>query len=214
MKSGIYKIINLINGKIYIGSAVNLNNRWSSHKYNLNKNQHRNIHLQRAWNKHGKENFKFITIQVIEDKTELIKHEQTYIDWLKPQYNLNQIAGSRLGAKHSEETKKKIGATSKNRKHSKEFKQKMSIFIKNRKHTEETKIKMSNSAKGKKMSEAAKLKMSISAKGRKPNRRINKWPCPDGIKCRCEKCIEKKREQDRNYYHLKRKQYEVVRVEW
>lgn len=46
----------------------------------------------------------------IKDVRRLIKREQHYIDLLKPKYNILKIAGSRLGAKHSEEVKAKIKA--------------------------------------------------------------------------------------------------------
>ena len=35
IKTGIYKIKNLINNKVYIGSAVNIDRRWSLHQYHL-----------------------------------------------------------------------------------------------------------------------------------------------------------------------------------
>lgn len=56
---GIYKIENTINKKAYIGQSKNIPLRFSNHKYELNKNIHPNHHLQRAWNKYGKENFIF-----------------------------------------------------------------------------------------------------------------------------------------------------------
>lgn len=34
--------------------------------------------------------------------------EQFYIDLLRPKYNLLQVAGSRFGTKHSDETRKKM----------------------------------------------------------------------------------------------------------
>ena len=48
---GIYKIINKVNGKYYVGSSLNINKRWSVHKSALSKNKHHNDHLQNAWNK-------------------------------------------------------------------------------------------------------------------------------------------------------------------
>lgn len=59
MKSGIYKIENIINKKVYIGQSKNISHRFSCHKHELNKSIHPNHHLQRAWNKYGKENFTF-----------------------------------------------------------------------------------------------------------------------------------------------------------
>lgn len=46
--AGIYQIRNIVNGKVYIGSAVNIERRWGMHKNRLKAGQHRNIHLQRA----------------------------------------------------------------------------------------------------------------------------------------------------------------------
>jgi group I intron endonuclease len=83
IKGGIYKIINLCNGKFYIGSSRNLKRRWKEHKLELRKNNHSNAHLQSAWNKYGEENFKFEIIEYIEDIIELKNREQYWIDILK-----------------------------------------------------------------------------------------------------------------------------------
>lgn len=40
MKSGIYKILNKVTEKFYIGSAVNFRARWTAHKSALNRNDH------------------------------------------------------------------------------------------------------------------------------------------------------------------------------
>jgi len=53
MASGIYQIKNTLNGKFYVGSAVNIKQRWSTHISSLNKNNHHSGHLQNAWNKYG-----------------------------------------------------------------------------------------------------------------------------------------------------------------
>ena len=63
MESGIYKILNNINGKIYIGSTKNFNKRWVTHKYLLRLNKHENKHLQYAWNKYGEVHFEFIKVE-------------------------------------------------------------------------------------------------------------------------------------------------------
>jgi len=52
---GIYQIRNLVNGKVYIGSSTNFENRWTRHKYGLNRINHENSRLKNAWNKHSKE---------------------------------------------------------------------------------------------------------------------------------------------------------------
>ncbi|MFW6122530.1 MAG: GIY-YIG nuclease family protein [Petrotogales bacterium] len=50
--SGIYNIICLPNQKVYIGSSNNIYRRYYLHLYELRKNKHTNIHLQRAFNKY------------------------------------------------------------------------------------------------------------------------------------------------------------------
>ncbi len=57
--SGIYTITNTVNGKIYVGKAVNIGERLNCHKSKLRNGKHDNAHLQRAWNKYGQQNFLF-----------------------------------------------------------------------------------------------------------------------------------------------------------
>jgi len=45
MKSGIYKIINIINNKAHIGQSSNIPKRWKLHKYTLRNNIHKNPHF-------------------------------------------------------------------------------------------------------------------------------------------------------------------------
>jgi group I intron endonuclease len=85
MKSGIYKITNLKNGKFYIGSSKDIEFRWSEHKKHLNGNYHINKKLQNAWNFYGKENFEFTIVELVSnDETFLLKREQFYFDIFKP----------------------------------------------------------------------------------------------------------------------------------
>jgi group I intron endonuclease len=56
---GIYKIINTINNKVYIGSSRNLKKREKTHFYKLDHNTHTNRHLQSAYLKYGKAAFLF-----------------------------------------------------------------------------------------------------------------------------------------------------------
>lgn len=105
--SGIYGIRNLVNNKIYIGSAINFRKRKNSHFSALKKNRHHNNHLQRAYNKYGNSNFLFFVIEFC-DKDVLITREQFYLDQNKSAqreygYNIREIA-SDYGT-CSEETK-------------------------------------------------------------------------------------------------------------
>ena len=175
--TGIYIIKNLINNKIYIGSAVNIKKRFCEHIWALNKDSHCNIYLQRSWNKYGEENFIFKKYLIC-SKAKLIFNEQLVIDAFTVRYgweniyNISPTAGSSLGRKHSEETKKKIGEKSKGRwtgkKHTEETKKKIKYGNigknKGKKHSKEAKIKMSKSRKGKKFSSEHKKRLSESIK--------------------------------------------------
>jgi len=62
----IYKIINLTNGKFYVGSTTNTRERFRVHRNRLRTNKHHCAHLQAAWNKYGENSFAFHIIEVVE----------------------------------------------------------------------------------------------------------------------------------------------------
>lgn len=126
IKSGIYKILNKVDGKYYVGSSKNIQYRWTEHKRQLNNNCHHNDFLQRAWNKYGSNSFDFIILEFTDiDKTLLV--EQKYLDIAKIEqdkcYNLNfKVTGGDMG-QHSRD---KIRIKMTGRKLSTETKEKMS----------------------------------------------------------------------------------------
>ena len=81
--SGIYKITNTDNGKIYIGSSKDVEKRWWIHQNKLKNNKHCNLYLQRSYNKHGKSTFKFEILEECSKKT-LLEREQYYLDTMRP----------------------------------------------------------------------------------------------------------------------------------
>lgn len=77
---GIYKITNIKNDKVYVGSSKDIEKRWNQHVNSLKNNTHHSSKLQRSYNKtKDKSIFQF---EVIEETTEdeLKKREQYYID--------------------------------------------------------------------------------------------------------------------------------------
>lgn len=106
--SGVYKITNNINEKIYIGSSEDIEKRWYHHKSCLNKGIHINKHLQAAWNKYGEESFSFEIIEKCDPK-DTLKIEQKYLDmyWDKEiLYNIARYAEAPMkGRTHTKETK-------------------------------------------------------------------------------------------------------------
>ena len=61
--SGIYKITNLKNNRIYIGESFDIEKRWEQHKTDLIKGNHINRGLQQDFNLYGKRYFKFEILQ-------------------------------------------------------------------------------------------------------------------------------------------------------
>lgn len=108
---GIYKIINIINGKFYIGSTKNLYKRSREHFSKLNTQTHPNEKLMNSVKKHGINNFKFEIILSHCATEDLLVLEGKYITHLKPDYNLDEVDVH--GKRHcSESTKKLIGEKS------------------------------------------------------------------------------------------------------
>jgi len=102
-----------VNGKSYVGSSVNIKRRWYDHRSSLNRGAHENPHLQNSWNKYGAESFYFGVLEFVDNKRTLISREQYWIDLLEvvnfdKGYNISPSAGSCLGVKHSDETRKRI----------------------------------------------------------------------------------------------------------
>ena len=93
--AGIYSIVNQNNGKTYIGSSKNIIRRWGIHKSALKNNRHHCIHLQRSWNKHGPDAFKFEVIVEMTNPSEklLLAEELKIINEQLPQYNVGSVGG-------------------------------------------------------------------------------------------------------------------------
>lgn len=95
MTSGIYKITNTLQGRVYVGSATNIGQRWYDHRKNLVSNRHENPHLQNAWNKYGPEAFRWEVVEEIDPL--LFPHwrklcEQYWIDAYKLSTSVYNIA--------------------------------------------------------------------------------------------------------------------------
>lgn len=109
MESGIYHIRNESNGKYYIGSSIDVTDRFKSHISDLDKNRHGNDHLQAAWNKYGGKAFTFKVLKTLApDRIRIV--EQLLIDHTRCLderygYNINPTVDN---SRHAERTKEKI----------------------------------------------------------------------------------------------------------
>jgi group I intron endonuclease len=107
----IYKIVNLIDGKFYVGRTNDLKERWNRHIEMLRNNRHHCIYLQRAWNKYGDENFEFAIEEVFDTGDDEIdlklsqQAEQELINTYKPGYGIyntswSSVTGVLKGEEH------------------------------------------------------------------------------------------------------------------
>lgn len=64
---GIYQIRNTVNGRVYIGSSVNIAQRVWGHQRALLLGRHTNPHLQADWRAYGAEDFAFEVVEITED---------------------------------------------------------------------------------------------------------------------------------------------------
>lgn len=176
--SGIYAIVNKLNGNRYIGSSENITDRWKRHIKLLQNGEHHSNHLQHAWNAYGAACFDF-TVVFLCDKENLLLCEQFYIDALKPVYNTVPTAGNVSGVIRSEEYRKKQSAAQSGKVMSEETRRRISEGMKGKQNSagviqsEEAKRKKSERLKGRqlrlgtKVSEQAKQKMRDAQKARR-----------------------------------------------
>jgi len=105
-KNGIYRIKNIVNGRIYYGSCTSFKRRYLSHSNLLETNKHGNKFLQNDYNKCGADAFVFEVVEVVEgSKEERLVKEQFYIDqWYDNQkncYNIRKnVSDTRAGKKN------------------------------------------------------------------------------------------------------------------
>lgn len=109
-KSAIYRWVNNINNKSYIGSAVNLSNRLKTY-FSINTLKKiltkESSMIYKAILKYNYSNFRLEILEYCK-KDVLLGREQYYIDNLNPEYNILKFAGSRVGHKMNFNTKMAI----------------------------------------------------------------------------------------------------------
>jgi len=129
----VYKIVNLVNGKIYVGKD----------EFNSSKYFGSGYKLKPAIEKYGKENFTKHIIETCENSKHLAEREIYWIaklDACNPKVGYNIAEGGNGGntyagktEKEMKEIKKKISEAGKGRKFSEEHRRKLSEQAKNRK---------------------------------------------------------------------------------
>ena len=173
MPQGIYEIVNLYDGRAsaYIGGSVDIEHRWEQHRSALCAGQHRNAHLQAAWDKYGEDAFVFSMLEEVGDKMLLVM-EQEYLDDYFDRghcYNIATIAGaSTKGHKCTEETRRKMSKAHKGCVKTVQHRRRLSESLKGRVLSEEHRHKLSECQKGRVFSEEHQRKLREIRKGREP----------------------------------------------
>lgn len=116
-KIGIYKILNIVNNKIYIGSSGDIMQRIRLHRSQLKRGIHGNSYLQNSWNKYGSKSFRFSIVEECE-KTFLIERESFYINLFSALdrnkgYNVASNIHDTSGYKWSEASRLKLSMSKK-----------------------------------------------------------------------------------------------------
>ena len=162
MARGIYKIINIVNNKFYVGSAVNLSRRRARHFSELRNNRHSNGKLQNSWNKHGESAFTFVIVEELPEDADILAAENRWlkdhvskdycynigVDATAPHLGMSGELSPTWGHKHTEEAKAKIAAASATRV-----------------QTEEEKVKRRKSMRGHHVAASTKAKISATLSG-------------------------------------------------
>ena len=165
---GIYAIVHVASGRMYVGQTIRFRGRFNSHRVQANAGKHCNPHLQRAWTKYGEAAFRFDVLEVVDDPEQLTAREQHWIDAtgaVERGFNMCPAAGSCLGRAMSDEHKAKISAKAKARGVTPEqiatMRAARPAIV-----SDETRARLSAAGMGRVFSAETKAKISAAHKGR------------------------------------------------
>ncbi len=90
--AGVFQVKNTANGKVLLGSSMNLEGPLNGHKFMLTIGRHRNAMLQKEWNEYGPAHFVFEILEVVKVKDdpdfnlsdELTLLEQIWLEKVQP----------------------------------------------------------------------------------------------------------------------------------
>lgn len=185
MNRGIYKIINIVNNKFYVGSAVDLKRRKARHFSELRHGRHNNRHLQAAWVKYGEQAFVFVVVEELANDADLLAAENVWlkehvgkdycynigVDATAPHLGMSGPLSPTWGYKHTPEALTQIGAASKARIQSEEEKAKRRVTMRGKPQPAAVRAKISATLSGegnywygkKRPDHAAKVSRAVAA---------------------------------------------------
>jgi group I intron endonuclease len=181
--SGVYAIVSLACGRMYIGSTVAFGTRWRWHRNELRRGRHGTPKLQGAWSLYGEGNFSFAILEIVPDRAKLFAREQYWLDFLEtadyglntlhivdqlPQWTAERRAAmsvKRMGHPVSAETREKLRQANLGKKtHSIESKARLRALNLGKKMPPNAIARTAASWTGKKHSPESREKMSMTTK--------------------------------------------------
>ena len=178
-ESGIYRILNTVDEKVYIGQSQDIPARLSKHARTLRLGKHSNPYLQAAWDKHGESAFLFERVMIVEDLGCLDSAEAGwfYLSGCcnrKYGYNIaTDPQAARRGVPHSPAAKAKMSearAGKPGRPHTAASRAKISAAHSGKpghQQSEATRMKLRAIFSGRKFSDETRARMSAAASSRK-----------------------------------------------
>lgn len=129
-----------IDGGIYVGSSIEPEVRWQTHRRTLRQGKHHNQFLQRTFKKYGEDDLEYL---IAEDcpQEKMVEREQEWITALRNGAIrvMNLAPAGRppntKGYRYSEEARRRVSDGQRGRKHSLETRQKMSKAKMGNQHT-------------------------------------------------------------------------------
>lgn len=170
MTSGVYQILNTVNGKCYVGSSKNIAVRWEQHRAMLSKGTHHNQKLRNSVGKHGLAVFVFSVLEECPQESNMDRelHWITALDSVATGYNTRWRPDSNLGVKHSAESRENMGASRRGKPFSAEAKRNMSRAQQLAKRDLSAMVKVSaDKRRGVPLPEETRAKVSAALKGKK-----------------------------------------------
>lgn len=132
MNIGIYALVNQTDGRMYIGQSRNLEKRKTTHFWMLRENRHFNVHLQRAWNRGDRFDFKVLETCKTSDLNQKEKMWIKKLNTMQEGYNLCEGGDATEGYHFTKEQKEKISKANKGRKRSAEVSKRAQETLKKR----------------------------------------------------------------------------------
>ena len=170
-KSGVYRILNTVTGKSYVGSAADIGRRWTQHRSQLRRGVHHSVKLQRSWVVHGAEVFEFSVLELVDGDVALIAREQHWIDALNAYhggYNTCADAGRTTGYRFTDEQRKNASVAKKGKTvFTDEHRAKISDGLRGQVFTEERRKKIAEKSAARMATPEGKAAIRAANTGRK-----------------------------------------------